>query len=121
MSLVFTALACSSVNPFADNTRQTNSNKSLTDKAVDTAVGEEKIGIQECDEVLDTITAELNNPNDNFVTKAGKAVVLNKIKASIKKSVDENKGNNAEIAKKCREFKKELDKIKSERDAKENK
>lgn len=116
--LLLAALGCSSINPFADKAGQTNSNKTLTDKAVDTAVGEEKIGIQECDEVIDAITSELNNPDDNFITKAGKAVVLNKIKESIKTSVEENKGNKAEIAKNCREFKKELDKFKSEQDAK---
>ncbi|MFN0139028.1 MAG: hypothetical protein ACKVQW_02940 [Pyrinomonadaceae bacterium] len=118
MILLFVGLACSSINPFADKAGQTNSNKTLTDKAVDTAVGEEKIGIAECDEVIDAITSELNNPDDNFITKAGKAVVLNKIKESIKTSVEENKGNKAEIAKSCGEFKKELDKFKSEQDAK---
>lgn len=117
--LLLTALGCSSINPFADKPGQTSSNKTLSDKAVDTAVGEEKIGIPECDEVIDAITSELNNPDDNFITKAGKAVVLNKIKESIKASVEENKGDKAEIAKSCREFKKELDKFKSEQDAKE--
>lgn len=116
--LLFVGLACSSINPFTDKASQTNSNKTLTDKAVDTAVGEEKIGIAECDEVIDAITSELNNPDDNFITKAGKAVVLNKIKESIKTSVEENRGNKAEIAKSCGEFKKELDKFKSEQDAK---
>lgn len=116
--LLLTVIGCSSINPFTDKASQTNSNKTLTDKAVDTAVGEQKIGIPECDEVIDAITSELNNPDDNFITKAGKAVVLNKIKESIKTSVEENKGDKAEIAKSCREFKTELDKFKSEQDAK---
>jgi len=116
--LLFTVLGCSSIDPFAEKSTATNSNKTLTDKAVDTAVGEEKIGIPECDEVINAITSELNNPDDNFITKAGKAVVLNKIKESIKNSVEQNKGNKAEIAKSCREFKTELDKFISEQDAK---
>ncbi len=116
--LLLTVLGCSSINPFADKAKQSNSNKTLTDKGVDTVVGEEKIGIAECDEVIDSITSELNNPDDNFITKAGKAVVLNKIKESIKTSVEKNKGDKAEIAKSCREFKTELDKFKSEQDAK---
>lgn len=119
--LLLTALGCSSINPFADKAKQSNSNKTLTDKGVDTVVGEEKIGIAECDEVIDAITSELNNPDDNFITKAGKAVVLNKIKESIKTSVEKNKGDKAEIAKNCREFKTQLDKFKSEQDAKEAK
>lgn len=121
MILLFVGLACSSFDRFGNKTSQTNSNKTLTDKAVDTAVGEEKIGIAECDEVINAITSELNNPDDNFIKKAGKAVVLNKIKEAIKTSVEENKGNKAEIAKRCREFKKELDKFTAEQDAKSGK
>ena len=55
-----------------------NSNKSLSDRAVDTAVGESRIGVPECDEVMDLINAEMNNPDDDFVTKAIKATVLNR-------------------------------------------
>ncbi len=116
--LLFTVLGCSSINPFADKASQTNSNKSLTDTAVDTVIGEEKIGIAECDEVVDAITSELNNPDDGFVKRKGKAIVLNKIKESIKSSVEQNKGDKAEIAKSCREFKTELDKFKSEQEQK---
>jgi len=90
----------------------TNSNKTLADKGVDTVVGEEKIGVAECDEVVDMLTAEMNNPEDNFVVKAGKAMVLNKIKQSIKESVEKNKNDKVEMAKNCKEFKKELDKYK---------
>ncbi len=96
----------------------TNSNKTLTDKAVDTTVGEEKIGVPECDEVVDMLTAEMNNPDDNFVVKAGKSMVLNKIKQSIKESVEKNKNDTVEMAKNCKEFKRELDKYKAEEEKK---
>lgn len=99
-------------------TDNANSNKTLTDKAVDTAVGEEKIGVPECDEVMDMLSAEANNPDDNFVTKAVKATVLNKIKESIKKSVEENKNDKVELAKNCREFKTQLEKYKAEEETK---
>lgn len=96
-----------------------NSNKTMTDKAVDTAVGEERIGIPECDEVLDFFTAEMNNPDDDFVTKAVKATVLNRMKEGFKKSLEENKTDTAEMAKTCREFKTQLDKYKAEQQSKE--
>lgn len=96
----------------------TNSNKTITDKGVDTTVGEEKIGVPECDEVVDMLTAEMNNPDDNFVVKAGKAMVLNKIKQSIKESVEKNKNDTVEMAKNCKEFKRELDKYKAEEEKK---
>lgn len=95
-----------------------NSNKTLTDKAVDTAVGEEKIGVPECDEVMDFFTAEANNPDDDFVTKAVKATVLNKMKESFKKSLEENKTDRVELAKTCKDFKVNLDKYKAEQESK---
>ncbi len=110
-------IGCSSINPFSEKktgSASNASNKTLTDKAVDTAVGEQKIGVPECDEVMDMLAAEANNPDDNFVSKAIKATFLNKIKESIKKSVEENKTDKAEMAKNCREFKTELEKFKAE-------
>jgi hypothetical protein len=98
-----------------------NSNATLTDKAVDTAVGESKIGVPECDEVMDMLAAEANNPDDNFVTKAVKGTVLNRIKESIKTSVEENKNDKVELAKNCREFKTQLQKYKAEEETKKPK
>lgn len=95
-----------------------NSNKSLTDKAVDTAVGKSNIGVPECDEVIDAIEAELNNSEDDFVTKAIKATVLNRIKDGIKQSVEENKTDKVEMAKTCKEFKTQFDKYKAEEQSK---
>lgn len=97
-----------------------NSNKSLSDRAVDTAVGESKIGVPECDEVMDLIDAEMNNPDDDFVTKAVKATVLNRIKDGIRDSVEQNKTNTAEMAKTCKEFKKQFDRYKAEQKSNSN-
>lgn len=94
-----------------------NSNKTITDKAVDTTVGESKIGVAECDEVVDMLAAEANNPDDNFVTKAVKATFLNRIRDSIRESVEKNKNDKAELAKNCREFKTQLLKYKAEQSA----
>lgn len=115
------ALGCSSINPLADKkttSNQTSSNKSLTDKAVDTAVGEQKIGVPECDDVMDMLSEYANNPDDGFVVKAGKAIVVNKIKESIKKAAEDNKTDKAEMAKTCKEAKVELEKYKAEEDKK---
>lgn len=117
-TLLLAAVLGCGMNPFSGKGTTTNSNKSLTDKGVDTVVGDEKIGVPECDEVMDMLTAEMNNPDDNFVVKAGKQMVLNKIKQSIKDSVEKNKNDKTELAKNCKEFKKELDKYKAEEDKK---
>ncbi len=101
----------------ATGPESSNSNKTLTDKAVDTTVGEAKIGVPECDEVMDLLAAEANDPDDNFVTKAVKATFLNRIRDSIRASVEENKNDKEELAKTCREFKSQLQKFKAEQEA----
>ncbi len=94
-----------------------NSNKSLTDTAVDTAVGEKKIGIVECDEAMDILTAQANDPEDNFVTKAVKKTALNTFRDRVKKSLDDSKTDKKEVAKFCKEFKDNLQESKAEEDS----
>jgi len=124
MILALVVLGCSSMNPFSDKGKRssTSANKTLTDKGVDSVVGEETTGVPQCDEVMDMIAAEANNPDDNFITKAVKATFLNKIKESIKKSVEENKNKNgaADLAKTCEDFKKQLEKYKAEEEQKKS-
>ncbi|MBL8182170.1 MAG: hypothetical protein JNL64_11250 [Blastocatellia bacterium] len=123
--VVFVALGCnwsfgdskSSETNTSKSTPSTNSNKTLTDKGVDAVVGEGKIGVPECDEVIDLLTAEANNPDDNFVTKAAKQMFYNKIKEAIKTNIEENKTDKAEMAKNCKEFKTQLDNFKSTQDS----
>jgi hypothetical protein len=114
-------LGCSSINPFSSEPASGQGGKSTSDKVVDTAVGESKIGVPECDEVMDELTKEMNSPDDNFVTKAIKATVLNRIKDGIRESVEQNKSDKVEMAKTCKEFKVQLEKYKAEEDAKKNK
>ena len=115
--LVVAVIGCSSINPLAGKDKKTTtptpSNKSLTDKTVDDVV-DEKIGIPECDEVMDMMTAEANNPDDGYIVKAGKAMFFNSIKQKIKQSIEENKNDKTEVAKQCRDFKVKLDKYKGE-------
>jgi len=124
--LGFAVIGCSSINPLADPKEPANtaapsanrptaeSNRTTTDKVVDSTVGRSKIGVPECDEVMDLIEAEANNPDDNFVTKAVKATVLNRIKDGIRDSVERNKQDTTEMAKTCKEFRTQFDKYKAE-------
>ena len=85
-----------------------NSNRTLTDTAVDAAVGEKKIGIAECDEALELLTAQAEDPNDGFVTKAVKKTALNTFRDHLKKNLEESKTDKKEVAKFCREFRDNL-------------
>jgi len=121
--LVFVAIGCNGIDPFSEKAKSDpGSNKTLADKGVDTIVPQETTGVPECDEVLDMLAAEANNPDDGFVAKAFKATFLNKIKETIKKSVEENKNSNGsgtkELAKTCTDFKAQLVKYKADEEQK---
>ena len=122
LMLAAVAIGCSSINPFSGPESSGPSNpkdKTLTDKGVDVTVGRSKIGVPECDEVMDLIEAEMNNPDDNFVAKAVKATILNRIKDGIRESVEKNKQDTVEMAKTCKEFKIQFDKYKAEEQSKQ--
>jgi hypothetical protein len=126
LGLIFVTmvLGCGRLFSSSGSSKRSNSkpedNKTLTDKGVDVVVGDEKIGVPECDEVVDFFNREINNPDDDFVTKAVKQTVLNKFKEQFRQAVEENKTDKVELAKTCREFKTNLDKFKAEQDAKKN-
>jgi len=121
--LLMVVLGCSSINPLSEKSKTQQpaaSNKSIADKGVDAVVGEETTGITECDEVMNMIAAEANNPDDGYIVKAGKAVFLNKIKETVRRGIEESKNNNgsAELVKTCGDLKKQLEKFKTEQEAK---
>jgi uncharacterized C2H2 Zn-finger protein len=82
-----------------------NANKSLSDTVIDTAVGEKTLGIPECDEVFKILTDYANNPDDNFAVRAGKAVIVNQVKESLRTTIEENQADKKQLAEACREAK----------------
>ena len=125
--LLISALSCSFYNPLEsrsnaptnnDSRTPTSENESLSDKAINSTVGEEKIGVPECDEIIDFFADQSKSEDDNFVTKAARGYALNKVRESFKQSIEENKGDIAKMAKECRDFKTQLDKFKAEDDRK---
>lgn len=89
-------------------------NRTTSDDIVDSTVGRSNVGIPECDQVLDTIEAELKNPDDNFLIRAAKATILNQIKDAIKQAIQENPADKEQLAKTCRDFKTEVDRALAE-------
>ena len=122
--LLTLTLGCSTFNPFTNSSTKSaspaSSNKSLSDQAIDAGIGEEKIGVPECDEILDFFADQTKAPDEDFVTKAARGYALNKIRESFKQSLAEHAGDTAMMAKNCREFKQMLDKYKSEADKNAN-
>lgn len=115
--LLFLVFGCSFYN--SNKTAPPNEkDKTFSDQAIDSTVGEEKIGVAECDEIVDFFVEQSKSKDEDFVTKAARGYALNKIRESFRKSIEEHKGDTAAMAKECREFKQQLDKYKSEDDAK---
>lgn len=86
-----------------------SSNKSLTDRATDVVTTGEKIGVAECDELMDYFRAKIENEETDFVTKAILKTMESQFREGIKKSLEDNKADKAQTAKFCKDFKKNLD------------
>jgi len=120
--LFISVLGCSFYNPLESSSNSAaNDNRTLSDKAIDSTIGEGKIGVPECDEVLDFFADQAKSPDDDFVTKAAREYALNTIRESFKQSIEEHKGDKAAMAKECRKFKTQLDKFKAEDNNKQSK
>lgn len=115
-------MGCGWLNPFSGGSSSSSngqSDKTITDRAVDTAVGEKKIGIPECDEVFDLITKEMNNPDDDVFTKTIKGTIFNRIKDGIRENIEQNKSDPEEMIKTCKEAKLQFEKAKAEQKTEE--
>ncbi len=107
--LLTATLGCGLVSRLQEETTDSsNSNKTIGDKAVDVAVGDTKIGIKECDEVVEILNEQINDPDESFVTKALKRTILNQFREQLKQSLENNKTDKQQVAEFCREFKKNL-------------
>lgn len=126
IGIVFLAmmLGCSRLVPSGGSSNgtgnsQTGDNRTLTDKGLDIALGDEKTGVPECDEVVEFFNNEIDkeNPDEDFVTKAVKRTFLNGFKSQFKKAIEENKTDKVQLAKVCRDLKTNLEKYKADEDS----
>jgi hypothetical protein len=68
-----------------------------------------KTGVRECDELVDSLATYSENPEDNFAVRAGKNFVVERIKESVKQTIEDNKNNLGEMTKRCQDIKREFD------------
>ncbi len=114
---IFLVAGCSTIGKSLSggNNSGANANRPAASSVPD--VSEETTGVPECDEVMKMLSAEANDPDDGYIAKAIKAVFLNKIRDSVKKSIEENKTDKVELAKNCKDFKAQLEKYKADEKA----
>ena len=125
--LLTLVLGCSFYNPLSDSPKSdnktTSKEKSTSDNPADETVSEERIGIPECDELFDFFAEQTKSEDENYFVKATREFYFNKIRESIKKDLEKNENNpnkKEEMAKNCRDYKKQLDKYKAEEDKKKS-
>ncbi len=125
--LLSLALGCSMLNPFSGSKRSSKTEKSKTSSGDSTSDGSDtsgdtseyqKIGIPECDEFADMLIKEINDPDDNFISRAVKKTYVDAVRESLRKSIEEGKNDPKELAKTCSNLKENFIKEKAKQDAK---
>ena len=92
----------------SNSTPVNDSNKSIGDQATENIL-REKTGVAECDELLDWVADQTKGNDDNFISKGVKEYFVNKIRQSIKESLEKNQNDKEKMAKECREIKQQID------------
>ena len=125
--LLTLVLGCSFYNPLSDSKKSGNTpttkDKTTSENPADETVSDERIGIPECDELFDFFAEQTKSEDENYLIKATREFYFNKIRESIKKDLEKNENNpnkKEEMAKNCRDYKKQLDKYKAEEDSKKS-
>ena len=66
--LFISVLGCSFYNPLEGSSNSAaGDNRTLSDKAIDSTVGESKIGVPESDEIFNFFADQAKSPDDDFV------------------------------------------------------
>lgn len=112
--LLVSILGCSFYNPLESSTdAPANANRTAANQTADANLAEGKIGVPECDEILDFFAAQTGSPDEDFVTRAAREYALGKVREQFKQTLEEYKTDNAAMARECRQFKTQLDKYKA--------
>lgn len=110
--VIFTFLlgsfGCSYIDRYTNSS--SNSNKTVAEKGVDDVSGEKKIGVKECDDLMDQIERDNKKQDDNFISEAARRVFANEIRDKVRKNIEENKKDPAKQAQECKQYQEQYDK-----------
>ncbi len=116
--LLFAVLGCGISDKIKEISGEKSSNSNATvpnseNKSVGDQVTEdvlrEKTGVPECDELLDWLTDQTKTNDDNFISKGVKEYFFNKIRQSLKESIEKNQNDKVKMAKECKDIKQQID------------
>lgn len=118
--IVFVAMGCGMVERVqrmtsdepASNSQPTSteSNKTITDQAIESVADGETTGVKECDDAIRFINDQLKTPDDNWMTKGIKDYVAGQIKRQIREAIAQNQGDTKQMAQQCTDLKNSFEK-----------
>jgi altronate dehydratase len=91
----------------SDKTETNRSSEDSNSKSQDNSatLDNTKTGVAECDEFLDLLNEDAKQPNEDVISRKVREYVIDIAKESIKKNIEENKGDKQKIAEGCRKAK----------------
>ncbi len=98
---------------YVDQARElanSNSNKSTVEKGVDSVQGEKKIGVKECDDLMDELEKSNKKEGEDMISEAARRYFVNEMREKLRKSIEENKKDPNKQAQECKEYKNQYDK-----------
>lgn len=87
-----------------------NSNKSVVEKGVDSVQGEKKIGVKECDDFMDELEKSNKKEGEDMISEGLRRAFVNEMREKLRKSIEENKKDPTKQAQECKEYKNQYDK-----------
>ncbi|HEY8559920.1 MAG TPA: hypothetical protein VIL74_05925 [Pyrinomonadaceae bacterium] len=100
--LLIVGVGCSFIDGFSSGGNSSNTASNSATNSTDPNLTA-KTGVAECDELIDLLNRDRSDPNDDFLTRKVKEYAIDFAKESIKKNIEENKGDKTKIAQGCRE------------------
>ena len=97
-----------------------DSNKSVTDKAIEDIADGETTGVQECDDLMKLISEQSQNPDDNWVTKGIRDCAIGQVKKSLRESIEQNKNDKKKMAEQCTDLRNSFEKALKEQKEKDS-
>lgn len=111
---ILTALAAALISLPACSYLPADGNKTVTEQAVDSTVGIEKVGIPECDVLIDELAAFSQNPDDSIPTQIAKRAASNAVRDRLKQRIEQNQTDKKKLAQDCVQYKAQFDMIRNE-------
>lgn len=125
--VVFASMGCGLIDSVRKSTSDnsntavvtTNSNKSVTDRAIEQVADGETTGVKECDDAIRFVTDQMQSPDDNWVSKGMKDYLAGQFKRQIKETIAQNQDDQKKLAQQCVDLKNSFEKSLKEEEQKQ--